>query len=85
MPVDSIVDLNGKVIKKYKPDCERVLSKDEAAQINDILRGVQQPGGFGYANGTGLRIPSAAKTGTTQDNKAVWYTGYTPELVHRRR
>ncbi len=81
MPVSSIVDLNDKVVKEYKPDCERVLSKDEAAQINDILRGVQQPGGFGFANGTALRIPSAAKTGTTQDNKAVWYNGYTPELA----
>ncbi|GAA3519076.1 transglycosylase domain-containing protein [Aeromicrobium panaciterrae] len=80
-PVASIVDLNDKVIKEYKPQCERVLTKDEAAQINDILRGVQQPGGFGYANGTALRIPSAAKTGTTQDNKAVWYSGYTPELA----
>ncbi len=81
MPVSSIVDLNGKVVKAYKPECERVMSKDEAAQINDILRGVQQPGGFGFANGTALRIPSAAKTGTTQDNKAVWYNGYTPELA----
>jgi membrane peptidoglycan carboxypeptidase len=80
-PVSSIVDLRGEVVKQYKPECERVLSKDEAAQINDILRGVQQPGGFGYANGTALRIPSAAKTGTTQDNKAVWYNGYTPELA----
>ncbi len=80
MPVSSVVDLNGDVIKEYEPECKRVLSKDEAAQINDILRGVQQPGGFGYANGTALRVPSAAKTGTTQDNKAVWYNGYTPEL-----
>ena len=81
MPVTSIVDRNGKVIKEFKPDCERVLTTDEAAQINDILRGVQQPGGFGYSNGTALRVPSAAKTGTTQDNKAVWYNGYTPELA----
>ncbi len=81
MPVSSVVDLNGDVIKEYEPECKRVLSKDEAAQINDILRGLQQPGGFGYANGTALRVPSAAKTGTTQDNKAVWYNGYTPELA----
>ncbi|MDR7085677.1 membrane peptidoglycan carboxypeptidase [Aeromicrobium panaciterrae] len=80
MPVNSIVDLKDRVVKEYKPECERVLTKDEAAQINDILRGVQQPGGFGYANGTALRVPSAAKTGTTQENKAVWYNGYTPEL-----
>lgn len=81
-PVAAIVDLNGKTIKKFTPQCTRVMSKDDAAQVNDILRGLQQPGGFGYdLGGTGLRIPSAAKTGTTQDNKAVWYNGYTPELA----
>lgn len=79
-PISEIIDRNNKVVKKYEPECQRVLSKGEAAQINDILKGLQQPGGFGYDNGTGLSIPSAAKTGTTQDNKAVWYVGYTPEL-----
>lgn len=82
LPIDSIVDTNGKTIKKYQPDCERVISKDDAAQINDILRGVQEPGGFGYdLGGTGLSIPSAAKTGTAQNNQAVWYAGYTPQLA----
>ena len=82
LPVDAIIDANGKTVKKFTPSCERVLSKDQAAQINDILRGVQEPGGFGYDLGhTGLRIPSAAKTGTAQDNQAVWYAGYTPKLA----
>ncbi|MET0822618.1 MAG: penicillin-binding transpeptidase domain-containing protein, partial [Aeromicrobium sp.] len=80
-PVDEIVDSSGQVLKKFEPSCERVMTKDQAAQINDILRGVQEPGGFGYNNGTGLSVPSAAKTGTAQDNKAVWYAGYTPELA----
>jgi membrane peptidoglycan carboxypeptidase len=80
-PIDSIIDSNGKTVMKYRPRCERVLTKDQAAQINDILRGVQEPGGFGYSNGTALSVPSAAKTGTTQDNKAVWYAGYTPDLA----
>ncbi len=80
-PVDAIVDMEDKVIKEYTKECERVMRKDDAAQINDILVGLQRPGGFGFSNGTGLSIPSAAKTGTTQDNKAVWYMGYTPELV----
>jgi membrane peptidoglycan carboxypeptidase len=79
-PVAEIVDRSGEVIKKYEPECERVLSENKAAQINDILRGVQERGGFGFSNGTALKVPSAAKTGTTQDNKAVWYAGYTPEL-----
>lgn len=80
-PVDRILDMHGKVIKEYTKDCTRVLDTGTAAQINDILVGLQQPGGFGYANGTGLDIPSAAKTGTTQDNKSVWYMGYTPRMA----
>jgi membrane peptidoglycan carboxypeptidase len=80
-PVDAIVDMEGKVLKEYTKECRRVMTQDNAAQINDILTGLQKPGGFGYSNGTGLNIPSAAKTGTTQNNKAVWYMGYTPELV----
>lgn len=80
-PVDAIVDMDGEVIKEYSKECKRVMAEGDANQINDILTGLQKPGGFGFSNGTGLNIPSAAKTGTTQDNKAVWYMGYTPELV----
>ncbi len=80
-PVAEIIDRTGKTIKKYKTQCKRVMSKETAATINAILTGLQQPGGFGYSNGTGLDIPSAAKTGTTNDAKAVWYVGYTPEIA----
>ena len=80
-PIASIEDRSGKTIKKYPTACKRVLDEDEAATINDILRGVQAPGGFGGARGLGLNIQSAAKTGTTQKNRSVWYAGYTPELV----
>ena len=45
-----------------------------------MLSGVQEPGGFGYTQGLQLEQQSAAKTGTIQDNKAVWYVGYTPNL-----
>lgn len=79
-PVTEILDANGQVLKTFQPECERVLSTEQAAQINDILRGLQQPGGFGFARGTALNIPSAAKTGTTNRSTAVWYAGYTPEI-----
>jgi membrane peptidoglycan carboxypeptidase len=81
LPVDRILDMQGQVVKSYTKQCRRVLTPKIAAQINDILEGLQRPGGFGYANGTGLGIPSAAKTGTTNSNRAVWYVGYTPHLV----
>ena len=80
-PVNEILDSAGEVIKKYETQCERVMSENEAATMNAILRGLQQPGGFGYSNGTALNIDSAAKTGTTNSSQAVWYVGYTPELA----
>ena len=80
-PVDELLDQHGRLIKKYEPECERVLSEDDAAIVNEILVGLQQPGGFGHSNGSGLSVPSAAKTGTTTGSKAVWYVGYTPEIA----
>jgi membrane peptidoglycan carboxypeptidase len=80
-PVTSIQDSSGKVLKKYRPSCQQALPETTADAVNDVLRGVQEPGGFGYQQGTGLNVPSAAKTGTTQDGKSVWYVGYTPQLA----
>ena len=37
------------------------------------------PGGFGQA--LVLDKPSAGKTGTIQDNAAVWFDGYTPTVA----
>ena len=74
-PVDRIVDMKGKVIKEYTKECRRVMSHDIAAQINDILTGLQKPGGFGYANGTALKHPVSG-----QDRNDPGQQG---RLVHR--
>ena len=81
-PVTSIDDANGTMIKEYPATCSQVMPPNTADSVNYVLRGVQEPGGFGYDLGhTGLPVPSAAKTGTTQDGKSVWYVGYTPQLA----
>ncbi|MGB0100620.1 MAG: transglycosylase domain-containing protein, partial [Nocardioides sp.] len=79
-PVTGIEDANGQELKSYGDTCKQVMPQSTADAVNDVLRGVQEPGGFGYSNGTGLNVPSAAKTGTTQDGKSVWYVGYTTQL-----
>ena len=58
----------------------RCCRRPTADTVNDILRGVQEPGGFGYEAGLDLDRPSAGKTGTTNSNRAVWFVGYTPAL-----
>ena len=52
-----------------------------ADAVNDILRGVQEPGGFGHGAGINLAQVSAGKTGTINENRAVWFVGYTPNLA----
>ena len=80
-PVTAIEDSKGNQIREYASDCRQVMSGPTADAVNDILRGVQEPGGFGYGAGINLSQPSAGKTGTINGNRAVWFVGYTPNLA----
>jgi membrane carboxypeptidase/penicillin-binding protein len=74
------VDSDGVKVKEFPSQCKRVMSMGTADAVNDILRGVQETG-FGAQAGINLTQPSAGKTGTINDNKAVWFVGYTPTLA----
>ncbi len=80
-PVTAIEDSKGNQIREYASDCRQVMSGPTADAVNDILRGVQEPGGFGYGANINLAQPSAGKTGTINGNRAVWFVGYTPNLA----
>jgi penicillin-binding protein 1A len=58
---------------------ERVLDPMTAYQITSIMEGVVQRG-----TGTALKEvgkPIAGKTGTTNDEKDVWFIGFSPDIV----
>lgn len=78
-PVTSIEDSDGKSVRKYDANCRRVMPESTADAVSDVLKGVMEPGGFG--SGIAPAQPSAGKTGTIQDNKSVWFVGYTPNLA----
>lgn len=78
-PVTAIEDANGNLLKEYPQKCTQVLEQPVADAVNDILKGVMEPGGFGSAISTVQQ--DAGKTGTTQDGKSVWFVGYTPNLA----
>ena len=78
-PVVAIDDSNGHQLKTYPQQCQQVIAAPVADAVNDVLRGVQSPTGFG-ANLI-LNQESAAKTGTNDNNMSVWYMGYTPNLA----
>ncbi|MGH3361684.1 MAG: penicillin-binding protein [Nocardioides sp.] len=76
--VTAIEDSNGNLLKEYSSQCNQVLEANVANTVNDILKGVNAPGGFGQYITTDQQ--DAGKTGTTQDGKSVWFVGYTPNL-----
>ncbi len=78
-PVTEIRNSEGKIFKAYPAQCQQVIQENTADTINDILRGVMLPGGFGSR--LALNKPSAGKTGTINSNMAVWFNGYTPALA----
>jgi membrane peptidoglycan carboxypeptidase len=78
-PVTRILNSEGKVFKTYPKSCQQVMQQNTADTVNDILKGVMAPGGFGA--GLVLDKPSAGKTGTRSDNMSVWFDGYTPALA----
>jgi membrane peptidoglycan carboxypeptidase len=78
-PVLKILNADGRVFKTYPKKCQQVMQQNTADTINDILKGVMAPGGFGA--GLVLDKPSAGKTGTINSNMAVWFDGYTPALA----
>jgi membrane peptidoglycan carboxypeptidase len=61
---------------------QRVLTGNEAAAVNEVLRGVVQDGTASMFHDLDEEIgrPSAGKTGTTDDFADAWYVGYTPRL-----
>ncbi|MCR4432063.1 MAG: penicillin-binding protein 1A [Tepidanaerobacteraceae bacterium] len=74
-----VVDKNGKTLIENKPEQWPAISKQVAFIMTDMLRSVVTEGtGKRLAN---LPFPVAGKTGTTTDNKDVWWVGYTPQLV----
>ncbi len=77
-----VEDSEGNVLWKTKPDSVPVLSTAEAWIMVDMLKDVVLRG---TANSrvwnAGFRVPSAGKTGTTNDGADVWYVGFTANLV----
>ena len=74
-----ITDKTGKDIPVPSANCQQVMEQDTADAMNELLSGVMS------GTGSPARIPGgypqAGKTGTTDDNQAVWFAGYTPEVA----
>jgi membrane peptidoglycan carboxypeptidase len=78
--VTAIRDNAGKPIDTPAATCRQAISPQVADGVNRVLSAVMEPGGTGGRLNFG-NWDLAGKTGTIQDNRAVWYAGYAPNLA----
>jgi membrane carboxypeptidase/penicillin-binding protein len=56
------------------------LDPETVFQLVDMMRGVVDQGTAGVIRNMGFDLPAAGKTGTTDEYKDAWFTGFTPSL-----
>ncbi len=62
------------------PNVQDAFGKDVAADVIDAMEQVTKSGGTG-ARAAQVGRPVAGKTGTSEERKSVWFSGYTPQLA----
>lgn len=75
----SVTDKNGRVLESRDLAPKRVLSKETAYVVTNILEDVVQRGTAKRARVLGR--PVAGKTGTTNEYTDAWFVGYTPNVA----
>jgi membrane peptidoglycan carboxypeptidase len=85
VPFSEVLDRDGKPVPVRGPECKRALPQDVADKVNYVLRQVVDGADSGR---TGQHMSMRAegrqvggKTGTSESRKAVWFMGYTSNLV----
>ena len=75
-----VCDAQGNIILSNEEESEAVLSHDTSLVMTKILSEVADPAGYGTARKLTVtkNVDVAAKTGTTNDNKDLYFAGYTP-------
>jgi penicillin-binding protein 1A len=71
----------GEVIWEPEPVRSQVLTAPQAWLMVNMMKDVVLRGTAAGSVGSRLRVPSAGKTGTTNDGADVWFIGYTADLV----
>ncbi len=79
--ITKIVDRDGLVIFETQPHKEPVVKPATAYLMIDMMKDVVKKGtAYGFTGGL-KGWPAAGKTGTTENNRDAWFTGFTPDLV----
>lgn len=64
-----------------KPETKRAFDKDVTADTTDAMTYTVKPGGTATKIGRELGRPAAGKTGTSENNRSKWFSGFIPQLA----
>ncbi|MBL8998008.1 MAG: PBP1A family penicillin-binding protein [Gemmatimonadales bacterium] len=80
-PILRVETADGRRLYEAQPERVQVLSREEAWLMVDMMKDVVRRGSGTAVLRGGFTLPTAGKTGTTNDYTDVWYIGYTTDLV----
>lgn len=64
-----------------KPQATRAFDKDMTADTTDAMTYTVKPGGTATKIGRQLGRPAAGKTGTSENDRSKWFSGFIPQLA----
>lgn len=77
-----VFDSNGNLIAETKPEPHEVFPAQPVFETISILKGVLTHGTARATKASGLPLTNfAGKTGTTNDGKDAWFSGFSPDLL----
>jgi membrane carboxypeptidase/penicillin-binding protein len=79
--IEDLVDPAGETLERRELRHKRVIDSGIAYLATSLLQGVAHRGTAAGVRSTGIEGPIAAKTGTSDEERDLWFVGYTPELV----
>jgi len=78
--IKRIEDARGNVLFDPVPRGREVANPQVIYQLLDMLQGVIERGTGQVVRRLGFQLPAAGKTGTTNDYRDAWFTGFTPGI-----
>ena len=75
-----VEDVYGRALEEHIVSGKNTLDPETVFQLVDMMRGVVDQGTARVIRNMGFDLPAAGKTGTTNEYKDAWFTGFTPSL-----
>ncbi len=76
-----VEDAFGRVLEEHIVSGKKLLDPARVYQVIDMMRGVVDSGTGRIIRQMGFNLAAAGKTGTTNQYKDAWFTGFTPSLA----